>query len=157
MMDTLGESLGALCSVLYNMDSYLACCVLVCVDLSLFSLSEFCVRFFTALVQFYSSYSLDSHEYYNLPHWINYSFYNPLQPWDSYSFKPILKVSDHLVSSQKAPSINHTLYFLSPSLSLPPSPFNPSPSLLPSFSLPLDQHSPKTSRQGQISGEQSWQ
>ena len=47
--------------------------------------------------QFYSSAALDVQEYYNLPHWINYSFYNPEHPWDRYRYRPMLKVSDHLV------------------------------------------------------------
>lgn len=51
-----------------------------------------------SFTQFHGSTPLDSQEYYNLPHWINYSFYNPVHPWDWYRYRPMLKLSDHLVS-----------------------------------------------------------
>ena len=48
-------------------------------------------------LQFHQSTTLDDQEYYHIPHWINYSFYNPLQYWNRFQFRPQLKISDHLV------------------------------------------------------------
>ena len=50
-----------------------------------------------SLLQFHQSTTLDDQEYYHIPHWINYSFYNPLRFWNRFQFRPQLQISDHLV------------------------------------------------------------
>lgn len=47
--------------------------------------------------QFHQSTNLDDQEYYHIPHWINYSFYNPLHYRNRFQFRPQLQISDHLV------------------------------------------------------------
>jgi hypothetical protein len=37
-------------------------------------------------------------EHYSVPHWMNYSFYNPIKPWTKYRFQPRMKISDQIVN-----------------------------------------------------------
>jgi len=55
---------------------------------------------------------MDNQEYYNLPHWINYSFYNPVHPWNQFRFQPKINLSDHLVLTKPNPFIQYRNYQL---------------------------------------------
>jgi len=50
-------------------------------------------------VPLFKFHSRDSTGYYHIPHWINYSFYNPTHPWGHVRFQPRLQLSDHLVNT----------------------------------------------------------
>ena len=45
----------------------------------------------------YQQQHVQQDDQYYIPHWINYSFFNPLQRWMRYQFHPTIKMSDALV------------------------------------------------------------
>ena len=48
--------------------------------------------------QFQNQDSKDDSDYYNIPHWINYSFYSPSHSRNRFRFQPRLQISDHLIN-----------------------------------------------------------
>lgn len=41
---------------------------------------------------------------YTIPHWMNYSYYDPCHAWDKFWFHPKLLISDHLINQYMQPS-----------------------------------------------------